>query len=110
MQLIQKVYALTSLPVDIPNPLESLTSFADIFGIIFNLVVFVGYSWSFVSIALGLVSYVMSTGSKEKIIFANRRIFYGLIGFLISSFAVTLRYIIPRLLTGSDFTQPGITP
>ncbi|OGC45204.1 hypothetical protein A2V49_01160 [candidate division WWE3 bacterium RBG_19FT_COMBO_34_6] len=105
--MLEKVYAQAG--VSLTNPVPDVTSFGNLFGMIINIVVGLGWALVFVMLALGFVQYVMSKGEKTAVDNAQKWLTYAVIGGVGLFFISFFKGAILRLLTGSDTTNPGDT-
>lgn len=99
MQLVTKVYAET-VGVALTNNVPANT-LGQIFAMIVNLVLGVGWALVFVMLAMGFVQYVMSQGDKTKVDTAQKWLTYAVIGGVGLFFVTVLRTIIPTLMGGT---------
>jgi hypothetical protein len=107
--LLQKVYAQQqSVPRTTQNPLSDITDLGQVFAMIVNLILGVGWALVFVMLAMGFVQYVVSQGDKTKVDTAQKWLTYAVIGGVGLFFVMVLRAIIPNLLGGAT-AGPGGT-
>jgi vacuolar-type H+-ATPase subunit I/STV1 len=104
---VEKVYAATqnAAPTTLSNPV-SVSSLGEVFAMIINIVLGIGWALVFVMLAMGFVQYVMSRGEKQAVEQAQKWLTYAVIGGVGLFFVVVLKTIIPQLLGGST-TGPG---
>jgi len=108
MTLIEKVYAApqTSVETSLVNPLpESVGSLGDVFGMILNIIMGIGWALVFVMLALGFVQYIMSRGEKTAVENAQKWLTYAVIGGVGLFFIYVLKSIIPALM--GNVNTPG---
>ena len=100
MSLVEKVYAATqtSPGVSVVNPLPNVGSLGDIFGLILNIIMGVGWALVFIMLAMGFVQYVLSRGEKTAVENAQKWLTYAVIGGVGLFFVYVLKSIIPNLL------------
>ncbi len=106
--LIEKVYASTQpqAATTIQDPFGGkVGSLSEVFALIINIVLGVGWALVFVMLALGFVQYVMSRGEKTAVENAQKWLTYAVIGGVGLFFVYVLKTIIPGLITGG--TTPG---
>jgi hypothetical protein len=104
--LVSKVHAQASIPRTTQNPLADVTDLGQVFAIVVNLILGVGWALVFVMLAMGFVQYVVSQGDKTKVDTAQKWLTYAVIGGVGLFFVMVLRNILPSLL-GSTGTGPG---
>lgn len=103
MQLLENVYAVQSaVPVSLVNPLPNVTSLADIFGMVINLIIGVGWALVFVMLALGFVQYVMSRGEAKATDSARQWLTFAVIGGVGLFLVTVLKNILPQLIGGTS--------
>lgn len=109
MYFVQQVFA-DSLSGAIPDPLGGrIDSLSNVFGIVFNVVVFVGFAMGIVSIALGFVNMVLSEGDKNKLITTKAYLTYGTYAVIIAMFMGSMKFILTYGFTGTDWNIQDIT-
>jgi hypothetical protein len=104
MSLVEKVYASGDQPAastSVSSPLSNVTSLGNIFALILNIIMGVGWALVFVMLALGFVQYIMSRGEKTAVENAQKWLTYAVIGGVGLFFVYVLKTIIPQLLGGS---------
>jgi hypothetical protein len=106
MDLIQRVYAdQEAAGTTVSDPLNGkVTGLGNIFALIINIVLGVGWALVFVMLALGFIQYVLSKGEKTATQSAQQWITYAVIGGIGLFFVMALKAILPSLLGG---TTPG---
>jgi hypothetical protein len=102
--LVQKVYA-NSVPRVVTNSLN-ITDVGEVFGLIINLILGIGWALVFVMLAMGFVQYVVSQGDKTKVDTAQKWLTYAVIGGVGLFFVMVLKTVIPTLL-GANTAGPG---
>ena len=107
--LVEKVYAATQgqAPTTLVTAV-SIGSFGELFGMIINIILGIGWALVFVMLAMGFVQYITSRGEKQAVEQAQKWLTYAVIGGVGLFFVVVLKSIIPALLGGST-TGPGGT-
>jgi hypothetical protein len=107
MTLVEKVYAQqTPAGTTVANPLAGVTSLGQIFALILNIIMGIGWALVFVMLALGFVQYIMSRGEKTAVESAQKWLTYAVIGGVGLFFVYVLKTIIPQLMGGTT-TGPG---
>ena len=104
---MQDVYAAQgSLSNTIVNPLEYVTNLGQVFYMIINLIMGIGWALVFVMLALGFVQYIMSKGEKTAVENAQKWLTYAVIGGVGLFFVYVIRNLAPRIL-GSGLNPGG---
>lgn len=103
---LQKVFAQDAVSTTVTDPLEGVDSLGQIFALIINLILGVGWALVFVMLAMGFVQYVVSQGDKTKVDSAQKWLTYAVVGGVGLFFVTVLRNIIPNLI-GTSGTGPG---
>jgi len=102
--LIEKVHAGYATQGEASTVLTSpikASTLPEIFGLVINIILGVGWALVFVMLALGFVQYVMSRGEKTAVESAQKWLTYAVIGGVGLFFVIVLRSIIPALV-GAD--------
>jgi len=101
--LIEKVYATqVNVPTTPVNPISGISNLGQVFAMVINLIMAIGWALVFVMLALGFVQYIMSKGEKTAVENAQKWLTYAVIGGVGLFFIYVLRSIIPSLIgTGS---------
>ena len=109
ISLLEKVYAATqgAAPTTLTTAI-GIGSLGELFSIIINIILGVGWALVFVMLALGFVQYVMSRGEKQAVEQAQKWLTYAVMGGVGLFFVVVLKNVIPALLSGSS-SGPGGT-
>jgi vacuolar-type H+-ATPase subunit I/STV1 len=101
ISLVEKVYADQGpAPSTITSPVP-ITNLAEMFSIVINIILGVGWAMVFVMLAMGFVQYVMSRGEKQAVENAQKWLTYAVIGGVGLFFVVILKSIIPQLLSAT---------
>ncbi len=108
ISLVEKVYAAQGPAGTTLVTAVGIDSLGQMFAIILNIVLGVGWALVFVMLAMGFVQYVMSRGEKQAVEQAQKWLTYAVIGGVGLFFVVVLKSIIPALISGSA-TGPGGT-
>lgn len=103
ISLIEKVYAEEqgAVPTTLSTPL-SIGSLKEVFALVINIILGVGWALVFVMLALGFVQYIMSRGEKTAVENAQKWLTYAVIGGVGLFFVVILKSIIPALFGGNN--------
>ena len=105
MTIVEKVYAVstqTSPGASVIDPLEDkVSSLGDIFGLLLNIIMGVGWALVFIMLAMGFIQYVLSRGEKTAVDNAQKWLTYAVIGGVGLFFVYVLKSIIPALLGGN---------
>lgn len=98
--LVEKVYATnqTMVPVTVSNPLSRIQNLGQVFAMIINLIMGVGWALVFVMLAMGFVQYILSKGEKTAVENAQKWLTYAVIGGVGLFFVYVLKNILPQLL------------
>lgn len=101
--LIQKVEAADSVNyTTVYNPFgNNITTVAQIFNFIINLIIGVGWSLVIVMVALGFMQYVVSQGEKTQTEKAQKWLTYAVVGGVGLFFVMVIRNVLPTLV-GTD--------
>lgn len=110
MELLQTVYAQTaqqSVSSTLSSPLPAeLDSLPEIFSMVINLIIGIGWALVFVMLALGFIQYVTSKGEVKATDAARQWLTFAVVGGVGLFFISILRTIIPNLL-GAQGSAPG---
>jgi membrane protease YdiL (CAAX protease family) len=107
MSLVENVYAQQGeAPKTLVNPVPGITNLGQMFAMIINIVLGIGWALVFVMLAMGFVQYVMSRGEKQAVEQAQKWLTYAVIGGVGLFLVVVLKSILPQLIGGST-TGPG---
>lgn len=100
---LQRVLAEVSSNVTDPlgNRAEQITSLSQVFGLILNIVLGVGWALVVIMLAMGFVQYVISQGEKIKIEQAQKWLTYAVIGGVGLFFVMVIRVIMGGILGGN---------
>ena len=98
ISLVEKVYAQASTTLTSPIAATNLTQ---LFSMIINIILGIGWALVFVMLAMGFVQYVMSRGEKQAVEQAQKWLTYAVIGGVGLFLVVILKSIIPTLLGGT---------
>ena len=104
MSLVQEVYAQTTVNVPSVPGIENL---GDIFALVVNIILGVGWALVFVMLALGLVQYIMSKGEAKATDAARQWLTAAAIGGIGLFFLTTLRVILFNLVGLGTNNQIG---
>ena len=106
---VEKVYAATQLqaPTTLITPVN-IKNLTELFAMVLNIVLGIGWALVFIMLAMGFVQYVMSRGEKQAVEQAQKWLTYAVIGGVGLFFVVILKTIIPQLMGGST-AGPGGT-
>lgn len=105
--LVEKVYAVqTAAGTTVSNPLTGVTSLGQIFALILNIIMGIGWALVFIMLAMGFVQYILSRGEKTAVENAQKWLTYAVIGGVGLFFVYVLKTIIPQLIGGGT-TGPG---
>jgi hypothetical protein len=91
---MQSVYAIT---VDAPT-FSNITDLGDIFALVINIVLGIGWALVFVMLALGIVMYIMSKGESKATDAARNWLTAAAIGGVGLFFLTTIQAILFRLV------------
>ena len=105
--LLTKVFAQQdgAVPTSVTNPLPNISSLGQVFGMVVNLIIGVGWALVFVMLALGFIQFIMSRGEAKATDAARQWLTYAVIGGVGLFFVMVLRNIIPVLL-GANGNAP----
>jgi len=106
MELLQRVYAQTAVSTTLSNPLPNVSSLPQVFAMVINLIIGIGWALVFVMLALGFVQYVTSKGEVKATDAARQWLTYAVVGGVGLFFITVLRTIIPGLI-GGNAAGPG---
>src|SRR3989344_4373837 len=101
--MFQQVFAQTELTA---SPVTAVDNLGDIFGLIINIILGIGWALTFVMLALGLVQYVMSKGETKATDAARNWLTAAAIGGVGLFFLTALRSILTGLI-GANNTSIG---
>ena len=114
MLMLEKIYAgggtsttttsggaQQAVPTSLTTPLQ-INNLGQVFALVINLILGVGWALVFVMLALGFVQYVLSKGEKTAVENAQKWLTYAVIGGVGLFFVVVLKNIIPQLIAGSS--------
>jgi len=104
MSLFQDVFAQTNVSVPI---IPGVNNLGDIFGMVVNIILGVGWALVFVMLALGLVQYIMSKGEAKATDAARQWLTAAAIGGIGLFFLTTLRVILFNLVGLGSNNQIG---
>jgi len=91
---MQSVYALS---VDAPS-MANITDLGDIFAMVINIILGIGWALVFVMLALGIVQYIMSKGEPKATDAARNWLTAAAIGGVGLFFLTTIQAILFRLV------------
>lgn len=91
----------TAADTSVTNPLSDVGSLGDIFGLLLNIIMGVGWALVFIMLAMGFIQYVLSRGEKTAVDNAQKWLTYAVIGGVGLFFVYVLKSIIPALLGGN---------
>lgn len=113
MLMLEKIYAAgnaagaqQAVPTSLTTPLQ-ISNLGQVFALVINLILGVGWALVFVMLALGFVQYVLSKGEKTAVENAQKWLTYAVIGGVGLFFVVVLKTIIPQLIAGSSTGPVG---
>ncbi len=109
MELLQRVYAQGAVSTTLANPLTGIDSLPQIFSLVINLIIGVGWALVFVMLALGFVQYVTSKGEVKATDAARQWLTYAVVGGVGLFFISVLKSILPQLIGGSADGPTGQT-
>jgi hypothetical protein len=101
MNLIQTVQA-AAVTSTLINPLTNVTTLSQVFGMIANLVIGVGWSLVVIMVAMGFIQYIVSQGEKTAVEKAQRWLTYAVIGGVGLFFVSVLKTIMQNVFGGQD--------
>jgi hypothetical protein len=109
--LVDKVYAAgtqAAADVSIKDPLGGkVGNLGEIFALVLNIVMGIGWALVFIMLALGFVQYIMSRGEKTAVENAQKWLTYAVIGGVGLFFIYVLKTIIPSLMSANSVTPGG---
>jgi hypothetical protein len=91
------------------NPLSNVKNLGQVFAMLINIIIGVGWGLVFIMLAMGFVQYVLSKGEKTAVENAQKWITYSVIGGVGLFFIMVLKTIIPKLFGADDATIPIVT-
>ena len=105
MTILKEVYAQGVNFNNVVDPLNGrITTLAQVYTFVFNLILGVGWSLVGIMLALGFIQYVMSKGEKTAVEGAQKWLTYSAIGAIGLFMVGAARAIIPGLV-GSNGTN-----
>ena len=103
---IQKVYAVDA-DLTVSDPLNNrFTELNQIFGLLLNIVIGVGWALVFIMLALGFIKYITSRGETKATDSARQWLTYAALGGVGLFFLTAIRFIVTGLL-GANETNLG---
>jgi vacuolar-type H+-ATPase subunit I/STV1 len=106
ISLVEKVHATQGAAGMTLITAVKIQSLGQMFAMILNIVLGIGWALVFVMLAMGFIQYVVSRGEKQAVEQAQKWLTYAVIGGVGLFLVVVLKSIIPALLGGSA-TGPG---
>jgi len=106
--MIQEVYA--AVPNTVSNPLSGITTFAEAFGVIMNVVLGIGISLTVIYLIFGGIQYIMSRGDQKATQEARQSLTNAVIGFIVVVGAFTIKTILGSAIGADGATVTEITP
>ena len=99
MSLVEKVYAQNqpAAATTVTSPVN-ITSLGQVFALILNIIMGIGWALVFVMLAMGFVQYILSRGEKTAVENAQKWLTYAVIGGVGLFFVYVLKTIIPALM------------
>jgi len=105
--LLRTAYA-QGVSTTVTNPLSTITSLPQVFGMIINIVLGVAIALTVIFMILGGIQYITSKGDQKAATQARDWLTNAVIGFIVSIGALAIRAIVLNLITGST-TVTGVT-
>ena len=98
--MIQQVLAQVSS--DVTNPISNITTFAQAFGVIMNIVLGIGISLTVIYLIFGGIQYIMSRGDQKATKEARASLTNAVIGFIVVVGAFTIKTILGSAIGAED--------